>query len=495
MLSDGGWVVTWNATTEFDGGFGSDFYQQRYNADGSHNGGISKVNTTTLNSIISTPSIAGLSDGGWIVLWSDAASGNVYFQAYNQNGALKGSETSVELPVRDNILDLSVAGVSDGGWVVTWHGDYHNPATGGDESAVYMQRFNADGSTKGIAEPVSAGYGNISHPAITTLSDGGWVVTWEAGAQFGGPGRNTYQQRYDEDGRKIGVEVLVNTTYNGDIALDTSVTALSDGGWIVTWVGKLGTKNLYQQRYNSDGTPVFEEDQIVYTTYWGNSIHASVTGLSDGSWIVTWTDSGKPDIIQQHYNAAGETLGNPVIVNTSEAVEQEYHSVTELSEGGWVVTWIAGGQIYQQHFDAEGHKVPAGDTGHEDDSGADAKVHSDVISDFTHVTGEDLYDLSQLETVSEETVPTEHTGKDNIVGFIVEDLLDGDTDGAINLGQFGEHSGASEDIDLSPENTPAVGSDPDTSTSSAFSEPHSIYDMPSTGASSVWIEEPDRVVA
>ena len=49
------------------------------------------------------------------------------------------------------------------------------------------------------------------HPSITSLSDGGWVVTW---ASYGQDGSSyaVYQQRYTAEGNKTGDEIKANVT-------------------------------------------------------------------------------------------------------------------------------------------------------------------------------------------------------------------------------------------------------------------------------------------
>ncbi|MET0530564.1 MAG: hypothetical protein ABW003_19900 [Microvirga sp.] len=70
-------------------------------------------------------------------------------------------------------------------------------------------------------------------PCVTGLSDGGWVVTWQSLNQDGS-GYGIYQQRYDKTGATSStVDTLVNLTKASDQA-DPSVTALADGGSLVT---------------------------------------------------------------------------------------------------------------------------------------------------------------------------------------------------------------------------------------------------------------------
>jgi len=85
-----------------------------------------------------------------------------------------------------------------------------------------------------------------------------------------------------------GSEFQINT-YTTDIQRDPSVTALSDGGFVVTWESfQDGSVNgVYGQRYNADGTTAGAEFQINTETTFSQD-GPSVTGLSGGGFVVTW---------------------------------------------------------------------------------------------------------------------------------------------------------------------------------------------------------------
>ena len=75
--------------------------------------------------------------------------------------------------------------------------------------------------------------------SVASLKDGGWVVTWGARNQNDVP-QGIYQQRYDAKGLAIGDEVRVNmTSMNGENQISSA--GLSDGGWVVTWIGQDGS--------------------------------------------------------------------------------------------------------------------------------------------------------------------------------------------------------------------------------------------------------------
>jgi len=362
-LPDGGWVVTWQSYAQDGDGYG--VYQQRYNADGSRNGGEQMVNYTTTNSQF-IPSVAALSmvnEGGWLVTWmsngQDGDGNGIYQQRYNADGSpvtdgIFSGEQQVNTTTANDQGRPSVTGLPDGGgWLVTWE----SVGQDGDGYGIYQQRYHLDGWPNGSERRINTTTaGDQFNASVTTLNDGGWVVTWQSLAQDGSS-FGVYQQRYDKYSAPIGSEQQVNTITTG-MQYNPSVTALADGGWIVTWMsaGQDGSGNgIYQQRYNADGLPHGGEERVNTTTT-GDQLFQSVTALSNGGWIVTWVSGD--DIYQQLYDADGSPRGGENRVNVTTQGSQAYPTVTALKDGTWVVTWTSDGQdgsgngIFQQHYAA-----------------------------------------------------------------------------------------------------------------------------------------------
>jgi hypothetical protein len=348
-LSDGGWVVVWWGPSAN----GVDVYQQRYDADGAALGSETIVNTYTSDNQ-GYPAITALSDGGWLVSWFSTPHGSTSYDSaydihqnrFDADGDLVGSETQVNSYTTGTQQFESVTGLADGGWVVTWTGQ-----GAGDTDGLFMQRYDAAGATVGsqtLVNTTTVGsqktdYGQAS---VAALGDGGWVVTWYGQGATDTAG--VHQQRYDADGDPVGTETLVNATTTGD-QITPAITALEDGGWIVTWSGTgVGdTAGIYMQRYDADGDPVGSETLVnTYTT--NSQTLPTTTALSDGGWVVVWVSSGQDGssngIFAQAYDSDGNAVGGEVQINTTTASDQTQPSVIGLDEGGFVVTWKSSGQ-------------------------------------------------------------------------------------------------------------------------------------------------------
>ncbi|MBM6580281.1 hypothetical protein ILT44_08815 [Microvirga sp. BT689] len=371
-LSDGGWVVTWVSNGQ--DGYGTGVYQQLYNAKGQPVGGETRVNSFTPGDQ-TLPSVTALANGGWVVTWEEmrntpqGTTVGIFQQQYNARGREADSETQVNSTTAGNQSWSSVTSLNDGGWIVTWRSTQE-----GNQYDVYQKRYDSTGQalTDDIRVNLTTS-GFQDQQYVTELSDGGWVVTWTSSNPDSS--YDIYQQRFDKDGNPqlrdhFGniADRLVNTETDENQNLP-SVTGLKNGGWVVVWQSQNqdgSDAGIYQQRYNAAGQSVSYETLVNSTTV-SRQCAPSVTDLSDGGWIVTWSsynqDGDLFGIYQQRYSSTGIAVGGEIQVNTTSYHDQSQISTSGLKDGGWIVTWTSYGQdgsgsgIYQQRFNKDGQKI------------------------------------------------------------------------------------------------------------------------------------------
>ena len=105
------------------------------------------------------------------------------------------------------------------------------------EAISKAQVFDASGAKIGnefLVNTTTAG--QQSHPSITGLSSGGFVVTWNDSSGVGGDSSEftIKAQVFDAAGAKVGSEFLVNTVTEGG-QNPATITGLSSGGFVVSW--------------------------------------------------------------------------------------------------------------------------------------------------------------------------------------------------------------------------------------------------------------------
>ncbi|MDK9697443.1 MAG: hypothetical protein OEL76_13750 [Siculibacillus sp.] len=399
-LADGGWVVVWTSADQ--DGSGTGVYLQRLDATGTPVGGEVRVTTTTAEDQ-AAPVIAALPDGGWVVAWHshqpDIRSWDILQQRFGADGVPVGSETVVNTVPAFAQTEPTIASLGDGGWIVSWQSLDQD----GSNWGIYQQRFAPDGRAAGGEVRVNTVTDSgQARPAVTGLADGGWVVTW-AGTK-NGPGWDIYQQRYDADGIAIGDEVRVNDVYVESAQDAPAVTALADGGWVVTWHSDIRDGfnrgyDILQRRYGASGDPLGPET-FVNTHDVSIQAYPSVVTLADGGWVVSWLTAyavgGDGDIALQRYAADGTPLGSETRVNQTTADDQLYPELAALADGGWVVTWQSRNQdgsgwgIWQRRFDAALTDTVTLTTGADTVAGGDGPTS--VLAAPTTLTADDDLD-------------------------------------------------------------------------------------------------------
>jgi len=325
FLADGSYVVVW--TSREQDGSNDGVYAQRFSASGVPQGPEFRVNTTTGNHQLD-PEVTALSDGGFVVVWTDqgGADGSgygVYGQRYNAAGVAQDSEFRVNTYTSSTQYQPSVA-AHDGGFVVIWT-SYGNT---GDTSSygVYTQRYTNAGATVGTETRVNTTTSDQQYePSVAARADGSYVVVWRSDNQDGS-GAGVYFQRYDTNGATQGSETRANTTVASD-QYEPRLAMLSDGGFVIVWTsyGQDGSgEGIYAQRYDSAG--VVQGGEFKVNTYTGSTQYQPSVAAYDGGFVVTWTSYGNDGssygVYSQSYTNAGATVGAETRVNTTTANHQ-----------------------------------------------------------------------------------------------------------------------------------------------------------------------------
>ena len=269
-FSDGGFVVVWESYGQDGSSYG--IYGQMFNGSGDRVGSEFQVNTDT-NQGQEGPSVAVLADGGFVVAWDSPGDGywdGIYGQVFNGSGDRVGSEFQVNTYTDRDQARPSVAALSDGGFVVTWESSGQDTS----EWGVFGQMFDSSGSRVGNEFQVNTHTTDGQQgPSVATFSDGGFVVTWASGDypdNFG-----IYGQLFDYSGNKTGGEF---EAYYLPYQRMQAVAALSGGGFVMITDAAfddgedVNNAGIFGQLYairepdsDGDGMPDWWEDE-----YFGN---------------------------------------------------------------------------------------------------------------------------------------------------------------------------------------------------------------------------------
>ncbi len=311
-LSGGGFALTWTDSSGLGGDASSTSIKaQAFDAAGNKVGGELLVNSATLNAQ-QEPSIAALSDGGFVVSWTDLSfeSGEnaaaIKAQTFSASGARLGDELLVNTTFGQGQVESRVAALSTGGFVVAWT-DWSYEGPDSSDSGVTARIFSASG------DPLSAEFlVNTAvdleqrSPAIAALTDGRFVVSWfeatltiEDGTVVSGDGSGSSvkAQMFSGNGARIGSDILVNTTTD-EGQWGSAVQALPGGGFIVAWNDESrqgidgDSTSVKGQMFDAEGRKVGAEF-LLNEHVTRSQVLGDMAMLRSGSVVATWTDSSR----------------------------------------------------------------------------------------------------------------------------------------------------------------------------------------------------------
>ena len=325
-LTNGDFVIAWPSLGSIKA--------QLFDPSGTEVGSEFLIDTYSLEWTYVAPTITGLSNGGFVVTWwapdaNPANPASVRVEVFDASGAkvVTGSVVSVNAP--SNFW--GVTELTNGDFVLTWM------QFDGIGSNVNAQLFDASGAKVGSPILVSGSANAASPlPSVTELTNGGFVVAW-----VNTSGSNINAQMFDGGGAKVGSEFLVRTE-TSNFPGNLSITGLTDGGFAVTWFdGGLGS--LMVRAFDASGAKVGESQTTGVQTF-GDS---KVAALTNGGFVVTWGDtsgtlgdSGGAAVAAQVFDATGAQVSSEFLVNTTTGGGQFEPSITGLTNGGFVVTWF-----------------------------------------------------------------------------------------------------------------------------------------------------------
>ena len=269
-LADGSIVVAFTMNGEL--------YARRAATQGYYEGDYYQVNSTT-DGNIAHASISALADGGYVALWLNQAEGaaNGFFgQRFKADGSRAGGEFRLDaggMPAGSP----DVAALDNGGFVAVWQSfDQADPTA-------WAQLYGADGAADGQPFRINQDGPAVERPAtVAALEGGGFVIVYAQDNE------TLFAQRYTTGGAKVGAAVQVSDVGGANISPGYhDVAALADGGFVVTWIA--GARAVYR-RFDADAQPLGTAAPV-YGDPLGVETYANVAGLADGSFIATWSSN------------------------------------------------------------------------------------------------------------------------------------------------------------------------------------------------------------
>lgn len=245
------------------------------------------------------PAIARLVDGSFVVAWNDNRNaptdyGDIYARRLDSNGNPIGTDFALTTASdrqgwvgTTHGTGVSIAALSDGGYVVGW-------TNGLGLTATYVFRvFDSDGTPRSSEiTTVSTNSFGWEGARLHGLAGGNFAVVF---TEYNPSPVDPRVDVYDPDGTFL--QTFRPNIAAGDDATSVhqsgpALTPLSDGRMFITWVNN-EQHSLQGAIFSSDGT--LDSNLITITDIANNNQRPSVAELSDGRIVVTWESINNGD--------------------------------------------------------------------------------------------------------------------------------------------------------------------------------------------------------
>jgi hypothetical protein len=287
-------------------------YFQIYSSQGLAVGKLTRVKPMLMLEGAS-PALAAATGDGFVVVWSYKnhfdSPARILGQRYSASGAKVGSELNINSTNPGFVWQQKVAGLADGGFVVVWNGG----PNASDSGEIYAQRYDGKGGKIGTEFIVNTARSKTQNfPAVAGLIDGGFVVAWESAASD--PYSDIRGQRYAANGSKVGAEMTI-AGVSGKSETAPSIAGLHNGGFVVAWTGEFA--DVYGRQFNAAGVATTAAFTVGQRNY-GHWEPLALTVLDDDRFVVAWGDGAFGDnLAARLYGDAGAAASAEFNINAA----------------------------------------------------------------------------------------------------------------------------------------------------------------------------------
>ncbi|MEL6885310.1 MAG: calcium-binding protein [Pseudomonadota bacterium] len=316
-LQDGGFVTVWQTGLDISQSPPTQSYViQFFDEDGSERGSSVEVNNLGSSDVYITQ----LADGTIVLTYDDItfpSNGTppfdeLYLQRLTPNGELIGERQTLISHDRQNTDGGEIVALADGGFALTFR------SSDGLGGAVFTQSFDADGTPRGGQFVGPAVAGTRFNPDITARSEGGYAVVSAAegldGSSFG-----IALQLFDDNGSAETGAIQINTQDLGNQNVP-AITELSDGALVISWnnpvfVGQTFVRDEIRFRViEADGTPRGDEMAISGSN---GGFRSDVLALDSGDFAIFWHGSASNSVLSGAiFDASGTEILPATVLQT-----------------------------------------------------------------------------------------------------------------------------------------------------------------------------------
>lgn len=304
----GGFVIIWGDSS----GTGSDTSGHAVSGRRFANDGTAAAGQFTVNLVSQwdqdDPAISSIPGGGFAASWDDWSGTNgdgggnepaVRGALFGANGKRIGNEFRANTTVQNQQYQSGIAGLPNGGAVVVWTDLSQTIPQDTDQGSVIRgQLIGANGALSGNEFVVNTNLAQSQlYPVVASLNNGTYVVIWKCEYYCTNSNREYeyHGQIWSTAGKKIGGEFIVPATGGYPSEPEIAVAGFPNGRFVVVWADFAADKYDYSQSgirgqlYMPNGTPLGNTLFVNKVTA-NTQDEPAVAVLENNDFVVAWTD-------------------------------------------------------------------------------------------------------------------------------------------------------------------------------------------------------------
>lgn len=280
---------------------------------------------------------------------------DIYARIIRTNNIGLTADLRVNTYLKDAQSAPAVVALNDGSAVIVWQSAWQDGcqsgvfarkmAANGRFSTVRefeVNQYNDSGNSRGLR-------GGRRSPAVSLLANGNFVVTWISEQQNMAmyDSVDVYGRVYTPDCTPVTDEFLISSATINPCA-NPAVTGLSDGGFMVAWSERdLSVRtngwDVLGRTFNADGTPraaSYKINTTIYGDQYGPKLAAGPSGV-----LAVWTslgqDGNREGVYGRFVIGGTQPAGDEFLVNTTRVSQQIQPTVAWNGLDRFLVVWTS----------------------------------------------------------------------------------------------------------------------------------------------------------
>lgn len=326
---------------------------------------VFRVNQT-LNNLQEHPRVALMTNGGAAFVWQGGKLGNqdIYFRTYSPTGGLKPA-------LKDLVVNTYVNGaqtgpvitcLSNANLAVAWCSLHQDKGLEGVYARVVTPSCTFVGAPFRVNQFTS---NSQRRPAITTLSNGWFIVVWVSDNQgvsafetlLHTNRAHVYARLFTKGGYPVCDEFRVNTRSN--ICATPAVAQWGDRGFTVVWAERSDIRtngwDVYGRTFSAYNTPVTDA-VLLNETVFGEQSGPEIAQVR-GQQLAVWNSLGQDTFREGVFGRLltdGIPSGPEFLVNTRTTGAQVEQTVASDNQDSFLVAWS--GYMGESAYDLRGQR-------------------------------------------------------------------------------------------------------------------------------------------